>query len=112
MKINLPIEDSELKKYVLLVYILQALGFVTGGFTAVIAVIINYIKVDDAKGSAYETHFRWQIRTFWYGLLWVVLGSLTWFIIGWLVLAVVSFWLIYRIAKGWIYVVDGKPMYQ
>lgn len=98
------------KKYVYGVYILQALSFVLG-VTAIIGLIINYIKDEDIQGSWLESHFVWQKRTFWYGLLWIVLGTLTTgILIGWLVLFVTTFWLIYRIAKGWIYLVDGKEM--
>ena len=111
---QLPIEEksSELKKYALLVYILQALSFVFL-ITAVAGVIINYVKDDDVRGTWFESHFSWQKRTFWYGLLWITLGTLTTpVLIGYLVLAVTTFWLIYRIAKGWIYLVDGKEFYQ
>lgn len=102
---------DENKKYVFSVYILQALSFVLG-VTAVIGVIINYIKDDDMRGSWLDSHFVWQKRTFWYGLLWIVLGTMTTgFLIGWLVLGVTTIWLIYRIAKGWIYLVDSKQMY-
>lgn len=104
-------QQQELKKYTFAVYILQALGFVTV-VTAIIAVIINTIKDDDVRGSWLESHFRWQKATFWYGLLWTVLGVLTQFIlIGYAVLGAVVIWLIYRIARGWIYLVDGKEMY-
>jgi uncharacterized membrane protein len=102
---------DENKKYAFSVYILQAFSFVLG-ITAIIGVIINYVKDDDVRGSWLESHFLWQKRTFWYGLLWVVLGTLTTvFVIGWLVLFVASCWLIYRIAKGWIYLVDSRELY-
>lgn len=102
---------AELKKYTFAVYILQALSFVTL-VTPIIGVIINYIKDDDVRGSWLESHFAWQKATFWYGLLWTVLGVLTApILIGYVVLAVVTIWLIYRIARGWIYLVDGKEMY-
>ena len=103
---------EELRKYTYSIYILQALGFVTGGITSILGVIINYIKDEDVRGSWLESHFRWQKATFWYGLLWTVLGILTtWIFIGYVVLPVVTIWLIYRIARGWIYLVDGKEMY-
>jgi len=104
-------QQAELKKYAYAVYILQALSFVTL-VTAVIGLIINYIKRDDMRGSWLESHFRWQQATFWYGLLWVVIGvSTTWIFIGYPVLAGLTIWLIYRIARGWICLVDGKEMY-
>ncbi|MCP4470010.1 MAG: hypothetical protein GY815_04875 [Gammaproteobacteria bacterium] len=102
---------AELKKYAFSVYILQALYFVLL-ITPVIGVIINYVKEDDVRGSWLETHFRWQKATFWYGLLWSFLGVITLsFLVGYAVLAGVTLWLIYRIARGWIYLVDGKQMY-
>ena len=104
-------QQEELKKYAYSVYILQALGFLTL-ITPIIGIIVNYIKQDDVRGSWLESHFRWQKATFWYGLLWTFLGVLTqWIIIGWVVLCVLAFWFIYRIARGWIYLVDGKEMY-
>ena len=104
-------QQAELRKYTFAVYILQALSFVLL-FTAVIGIIINYIKEDDVRGSWLESHFRWQKATFWYGLLWMTLGVLTVpLLIGKLVLGILTLWLIYRIARGWIYLVDGKEMY-
>lgn len=103
--------DQDSKKYAFAVYILQALFFLFV-ITPVVGVMINYIKDDDVRGSWLESHFLWQKRTFWYGLLWIILGGLTWgILIGWVVLAVLPFWFIYRIAKGWIYLVDGKELY-
>ena len=109
---NNNLTESEAKKFTFAVYILQALSFVFI-ITAVAGIVINYIKEDDVRGSWLESHFDWQKRTFWYGLLWTVLGTLSIFLlfIGWVILVVVSVWLIYRIAKGWIYLVDGKPLY-
>ena len=105
-------EQDELKKYTYAVYILQALSFVVL-FTAIIGVIINFIKWDDVRGSWLESHFRWQQATFWYGLIWTVLGLLTiWLLIGYAVLGATTIWLIYRIARGWIYLVDGKELYH
>ncbi|MDH3387336.1 MAG: hypothetical protein OEN02_05460 [Gammaproteobacteria bacterium] len=104
-------QQAELKKYTYSVYILQAISFVLL-ITSIIGVIINYIKDDDVRGSWLESHFRWQKATFWYGLLWTALGVLTTpIVIGYVVLGVVTIWLIYRIARGWIYLVDGKEMY-
>ncbi len=104
--------DSDAKNYAYAVYILQALSFVLL-VTAIIGVIINYVKDEDVKGSWLESHFTWQKSTFWYGLLWTVLGVLTAFLlIGYAVLGITAIWLIYRIARGWIYLVDGKELYK
>ncbi len=104
--------DPDAKNYTYAVYILQALSFVLL-VTAIIGIIINYVKDEDVKGSWLESHFDWQKNTFWYGLLWTVLGVLTAFLyIGYVVLGITAIWLIYRIAKGWIYLVDGKELYK
>ena len=104
--------QAELKKYAYAVYILQALSFVVG-VTAILGVIVNYVKDEDVRGLWLESHFRWQKATFWYGLLWTVLGVLTtWIVVGYFVLGATTIWLIYRIARGWICLYDGKEMYR
>jgi uncharacterized membrane protein len=104
--------DADAKKYTYAVYILQALAFVFL-VTAIVGIIINYIKDEDVKGTWLESHFEWQKNTFWYGLLWITLGALTGFLlIGYVVVSVALIWLMYRIAKGWIYLVDGKELYR
>ncbi|HUV23203.1 MAG TPA: hypothetical protein VMZ32_15505 [Gammaproteobacteria bacterium] len=103
--------QAELKKYAFSVYILQALCFVLL-FTPVVGLVINYLKDDEVRGSWLESHFRWQKSTFWYGMLWTLLGYISLpILIGYLVLPAVTVWLIYRIARGWICLVDGKEMY-
>ena len=83
------------------------------GITCSVAIIINYVKRDDVAGTFLESHFRWQIRTFWFGLLWGVLGGLTLLLfIGWLILAANGIWFIYRIVKGFLNLNDNKPMYE
>ena len=92
-------------------------AFLTG-WPSIIAVILNYVKRGDARGTWLESHFRWQIRTFWFGLLWVALCLLfvaatlgIGFIVVWLPLGVVGLWFIYRIARGWLRLVDHRTMY-
>ncbi|MCU7865984.1 MAG: hypothetical protein KZQ92_18630, partial [Candidatus Thiodiazotropha sp. (ex Lucinoma borealis)] len=80
--------------------------------TFLVAVIINYVKKDDVENTWLESHFRWQIRTFWYSLLWMAVGFLTTLIVvGYIVLFVNAVWLIYRIVKGWLRLADEKEMY-
>jgi uncharacterized membrane protein len=99
-----------LKDITTAVYALQAVGFLIG-VTFIAGVIINYIKLPDVCGTLYESHFRWQIRTFWWALLWFVVGGLTvWLIVGFLILVAAAIWVIYRIVKGWLNLIDGKPM--
>lgn len=94
-----------------LVYALQALSFLLG-ITFVIAVIVSYVKRSDVRGTWLESHFRWQIRTFWFSVLWTVIGVVTSYVlVGYLVLGIALVWLIYRIVKGWLRLMDNQPMY-
>ena len=75
------------------------------------AIVINYIKREDAAGTLYESHFAWQIRSFWWGLAWAVVGTITAIIgIGFLILGALVIWLIYRMVKGLLFWNDHKPM--
>ena len=101
---------NSLKTMAIVVYILQAIGFFNG-ITWIVAVIIDYVKKDEAAGTWLESHYRWQIRTFWWGLLWGVIGSILLLIlVGWFVLAAAGIWIIYRIVKGGLYLSEGKPL--
>ena len=92
-------------------------AFLTG-WPSLIAVILNYVKRAEVRGTWLESHFVWQIRTFWYGLLWVGLCVLfviltlgIGILIAWLPLVIVGLWFIYRIARGWMRLRAGRPMY-
>lgn len=103
---------SEEKGSVWLVYILHVLGFITGGITSIAAIIVNYAKMEGLKNDIAISHFRWQIRTFWWGLLWSLVSLiLTYFVIGLLGFVVVFFWYIYRLVRGMINIKDNKGMY-
>ncbi len=105
-----PVADQKLKELAQLVYILQALSLLVG-LTAVAAVIINYLKRDEVRGTYLESHFNWQIKTFWWLLAGLVIGwLLTLVLIGFLVLLVVWIWYIYRIVKGWLALNDGRGL--
>lgn len=104
-----PVTDKQ-KNLVLLVYILQALSFLIG-ITSIAGIIINYLKRDEVKGTWLESHFNWQIKTFWYTLAGGFVGFLLLIIgIGFLILLAVSLWYIYRIIKGWLSYNDGKEI--
>ena len=111
-------EDKKGKDLALLVYILQAVGFVIG-LTWIVGVIINYVKRDDVRGTWVESHFDWQIKTFWYAvlasiliacagaLLVIVLVGFAIWAIGFFVLGI---WAIYRIASGWLRLNDRRAI--
>ena len=95
------------------------LGSFIFGWPSIIAVIINYVKRADARGTWLESHFEWQIRTFWYAAAWALLVfliglPLTILIIGFGVWAlgffVLGIWAIYRIAAGWIRLRDRQAI--
>lgn len=107
----LPTNPQGAKNLTIIIYALQAISLITG-LPLFVAVIINYIKRDDIRGTWLESHFRWQIRTFWFSLLWSIIGVLTFIVgIGYVILMADAIWLVYRIAKGWLRLIDGKTMY-
>ena len=89
-------------------------GFVFG-LPSLIAVFLNYLKRSDVNGTWLESHFRWQIRTFWFTLLWlVVYGLLIVTIIGipiaWILIAILGLWVGYRVIRGWVALADARPV--
>jgi uncharacterized membrane protein len=124
-------EEHSLIIWTHIIYGLHALSLLTGiigaatvvgafliGWPSLIAVILNYVKRSEAHGTWLESHFRWQIRTFWYGLLWVALCVIfvvatlgIGLLIAWIPLGVVGLWFIYRVARGWLRLIDRRPMY-
>ena len=102
---------DRLKTLTMLVYALQAAGFLLPPVVWIVAVIINYVRKEEVAGTWLESHFRWQIRTFWFGLLWAVLGAILFvLIVGWIILAADAIWIIYRIVKGWLNLSENRPM--
>jgi uncharacterized membrane protein len=90
-------------------------GFV-GSVPSIIAVIINYLKRGSARGSWAESHYRWQIRTFWFALLWLIIALLLVATVvgspvGLGMLLAVTLWLVYRISRGWIRLLNRQAMY-
>lgn len=93
-------------------------AFLTG-WPSIIAVILNYVRRGEARGTWLDSHFRWQIRTFWYGLLWISLCLLfimltlgVGILVAWAPMGLVGLWFVYRIVRGWLALADGRPMYS
>jgi uncharacterized membrane protein len=124
--------DESLVRTAHLVYALHALSLVIGAFGAasilgsflfgwpsIIAVIINYVKRSDVRGTWLESHFSWQIRTFWYALLWSVVVGLLSFLLAivligialWVIgMFLLGVWAIYRVARGWLALKEGRAL--
>jgi len=125
--------DASLVSYTHIIYALHSLSVLIGvtsavtivgafvfGLPSIIAVIMNYARRSDVRGTYLESHFHWQIRTFWSALLWGVvifaislplilllgLGLVTW----WLGYVILGIWVIYRIARGWLALRDQRPV--
>jgi len=123
-----PASTDALLRVTHIVYALHAVGLAIGAFGAasvvgsflfgwpsIIAVILNYVKRGEARGTWLESHFAWQIRTFWYALLWSVVAVLVAFTIIGLPVTVLMFialgiWAIYRIVRGWLRLNSRQPM--
>jgi len=111
-------------------YALHAFSIVTGiigvstvvgsfliGWPSIIAVVLTYVKLGATRGTWLESHSRWQIRTFWFGLLWAVLClAFVVFTLGiglllvWIPLGVLTVWFIYRVVRGWMALSAGRPV--
>jgi uncharacterized membrane protein len=103
-------DEKSLKTIATVVYALQAVGFFVG-ITWLVAIVIDYVKRDDARGTWLESHFSWQIRTFWWGLLWGIVGGILLLVlVGYFVLLATAVWIIYRIVKGGLNLAEGKPL--
>ena len=92
------------------------IGSFVGSLPSIVAVILNYVKRGDARGTWVYAHYQWQIRTFWFTVLWALIGwALIFTVIGVVVgvpiLIALTLWLIYRIGRGWLRLRDRRPMY-
>lgn len=125
--------DPALVTYTHIIYALHALSVLIGitgpatvigsfifGLPSIIAVIMNYVRRSEAAGTHLESHFAWQIRTFWAALLWIViaglisaplillfgLGILTFYVAA----IAIGLWVVYRVARGWLALRDGRSI--
>jgi len=87
------------------------------GILSVIALVINYVKRPDARGTVYESHMTWMIRTFWWTVFWTALTFLPILLVSLLSLGLLSFlflipliWYLYRMIKGLLWLNEGRPM--
>ena len=129
---NYSVDQDSNRTLTLVLYVLYIIAIFTGGLLAIIALIINYIKFNDVKGSIFESHFTWQIRTFWWYLFWNVMAFVPFFFVFFtgenpntfvgvafgasvFCVAVIGLswvWIVYRAIKGLIRVNDNQPMYH
>jgi uncharacterized membrane protein len=124
--------DASLISYTHVIYALHSLSVLIGltsavtivgsfvfGLPSIIAVIMNYARQSDVRGTFLESHFRWQIRTFWFALLWVIVIlavslPLMLIVVGfftlWVGFVLLGIWVIYRIIRGWLALRDQRPV--
>jgi uncharacterized membrane protein len=124
--------DASLVSYTHIIYALHSLSVLIGltsawtivgsfifGLPSIIAVIMNYARQADVRGTFLESHFRWQIRTFWFALLWVLVIlalslPLMLIVVGfftlWIGYVLLGIWVIYRIIRGWLALRDHRPV--
>ena len=122
--------SASLVTWTQVIYALHALSIVTGivsaatvvgsfllGWPSIVAVILSYVKRGAARGTWLESHYRWQIRTFWFGLLWAALClAFVVFTLGiglivvWIPILALTVWFIYRVVRGWMALSSEQPM--
>ena len=123
-----PLPPDSLVTLTHIIYGLHALTVVTGlsssvlivtafltGWPSILAVVLNYVKRGEARGTFLESHFRWQIRTFWFTLLWVAVAGLLFVSVIGIPMAVVvlltaGLWVFYRVVRGWLRLLDRQGM--
>jgi len=115
-----------------LIYLLHAVSVVIGiagsatvvgsfvfGLPSIVAVILNYVKRSDVRGTYLDSHFSWQIRTFWWAVLWglialaialVLIVSIIGILVYWLPIGVVGIWIGYRVIRGWLALRGARPI--
>jgi uncharacterized membrane protein len=129
MTTETPRVEESLITYTNVIYALHALAVLIGILTfhtivfsfvgslpSIVAVIMNYARRSATYGTFLESHFRWQIRTFWYALLWacvcvLMIATILGALIGLPGLGVLGVWIAYRVIRGWLALRDRKPMY-
>ena len=123
-----PLPAEDLVTLTQIVYGLHAFSALTGitsaafvvtafltGWPSIIAVIINYVKRDAVRGTFLDSHFSWQIRTFWWSVLWVIvaavmIATVIGVVVGVPLMLLLGLWVVYRIVRGWITLARRKPM--
>lgn len=129
---NYSIDQDSNRTLTIILYVLYIVAIFSAGILAIVALVINYIKRDAVKGSIFESHFTWQIRSFWWYLVWNIIAFIPF---GFLfftgenpdafvgvafgasafcvaIIALSWVWIVYRAILGLIRVNDNKPMYQ
>lgn len=89
-------------------------AFLTG-WPSILAVILNYVRRSAVRGTYLESHFRWQLRTFWFAILWVTIAVFFFVTViliplAWLVVVLTGLWVLYRILKGWLALNEGRAI--
>jgi len=109
-------------------YALHAFSAVTGmltpalivtafltGWPSIIAVILNYVKRGEVRGTWLDSHFSWQLRTFWYAVLWLGIGAILFVTlvgipVAFVIWMLTGVWVLYRIIRGWLALVSEKEL--
>ena len=129
---NYSIDKDANRTLTLVLYVLYIIAIFSGGLLAVVALIINYVKRSDVRGSIFASHFTWQIRTFWWYLFWNIIAFVPFFFLFFtgdndnlfagvalsastfcvVVIGAAWIWIVYRAIRGLIALNDNKAMYQ
>src|SRR5687768_17954678 len=123
-----PAREQSLVTWTQIIYALHAFSLLTGiigaatvvgafltGWPSIIAVILNYVKRGDVRGTWLDSHFSWQIRTFWYTLFWLVIAAMLFatiigIVLAYLLVVLTGLWVVYRLLRGWLALNDGRSM--
>jgi uncharacterized membrane protein len=108
-----PAADGGLRNLTHLMYALHTLSWFSAGIFSVVAIVINLVKRDSLPSAFYVSHFRWQARSFWFTVLWLVLTAPLWLLFvfpGYVAWFVIGMWYLYRFVRGWWAFAENRPM--
>ena len=105
--------ESALRLLTHVMYALHTLSWFSLGIFSVVAIVLNYVKRDSLPNTFYLSHFRWQARSFWFTLLWLVLSAPLWLLVvfpGYAAWFLIGLWYLYRFVRGWWAFTEKRPM--
>ena len=105
--------EAQLRPLMHVMYALHTLSWISVGLLSVVAMVLNVLKRGSAPNAFYASHFRWQARSFWFTLLWLLVSAPLWVLLvfpGYVAWFLIGLWYLYRFLRGWWAFAENRPM--